>query len=52
MAGSLYRIDASGEAEMLMDLNQGSADIGGINSEGMVLVPMMMDNKVIVLSTR
>lgn len=52
MAGALYRIDASGEAEMLMDLNQGSADIGVINSEGMVLVPMMMDNKVIALSTR
>ncbi len=52
MAGALYRIDDSGSAELLLDMNQGSADIGVINSEAMVLVPMMMDNKVIAISTR
>ena len=52
MAGALWRIDANGDAELLMDMNQGSADIGVINSEEMVLVPMMMDNKVIAISTR
>ncbi|MEE9333593.1 MAG: hypothetical protein V3U65_05830 [Granulosicoccaceae bacterium] len=52
MAGALLRIDASGDAELLMDMNQGSADIGVINSEAMVLVPMMNDNKVIAISTR
>lgn len=52
MAGALLRIDVSGDAELLMDMNQGSADIGVINSEAMVLVPMMNDNKVIAISTR
>ncbi len=51
-AGALFHIDASGKANLLMDMNQGSADIGVINSEGMIMVPMMMDNKVIAISTR
>ena len=52
MAGGLYRIEPNGKANLLMNLNQGSADLGIINSEAMVLVPMMMDNKVIAISTR
>ncbi len=52
MAGALYRIDANGKANLLMDLNQGSADLGVINSEAMVLMPMMMDNKIIAISIR
>ena len=52
MAGALFRIDASGKADLLMDKNQGSADIGVINDESMVLVPMILDNKVIAISTR
>ena len=52
MAGALYKIEASGKADLLLDLNQGSADLGVINSEGMVLMPMMMDNKVVAFSTR
>ena len=52
MAGGIFRIDASGKADLLVDLNQGSADIGVINEESMVLVPMMLDNKVIAISTR
>lgn len=52
MAGALYRIDDSGAAELLMDMNPGSADIGVVNSKGIVLVPMMMDNKVIAISTQ
>ena len=52
MAGALYRIEPTGKASLLMDLNQGSADLGVINSEDMVLMPMMMDNKVIAISTR
>ena len=38
VAGALWRIDADGDAELLMDMNQGSADIGVINSEAMVLL--------------
>ena len=52
MDGALYRIYADGKADLLMDLNQGSADLGVINEEAMILVPMMMDNKVIAISTR
>ena len=52
IAGALFRIDASGKADLLVDMNQGSADIGVINDESMVLVPMMLDNKVIAISTR
>jgi len=52
MAGALYRIEPSGKANLVMDLSQGSADLGVINSEAMVLLPMMMDNKVVGVSTR
>ena len=37
MAGALFRIDASGKADLLLDTIQGSADIGVINDESMVL---------------
>ena len=46
MAGTLYRLDAGGKAEMLMDLNQGSADLGYVPSEQLAIIPMMMDNAV------
>ena len=36
---------------MLLDMNQGSADIGVINDKNLVLVPMMMDNKVVAITT-
>lgn len=52
MAGGLFRIDDAGNADLLMKLNQGSADLGVINSQALVLVPMMNDNKVIAISTR
>ena len=52
MAWAIFRINASGKADLLVDINQGSADIGVINDESMVLVPMMLDNKVIAISTR
>lgn len=44
--GGLYRIHASGEAELLVDLPQGSADIGYMRDEGIVLVPLMMDGRL------
>ena len=50
MAGALFRISSAGEAQLLLDMNQGSADLGVIGGESTVLVPMMMDNKVIALS--
>lgn len=52
LAGAIYRIDAAGNAEMLMDLNQGSADIDVTHHEGTlyVIVPMMNDNRVVSYS--
>ena len=47
MAGGLYRIKASGEAELLLDLNQGSADLGIIPEKNLVIVPMMNDGSVV-----
>ena len=52
MAGGLFRISSAGDAELLLDMNQGSADLGVIGGESTVLVPMMMDNKVIALSVK
>jgi sugar lactone lactonase YvrE len=47
VAGALYRIDASGKAAMLMDLNQGSADLHYVISESIAIIPMMKDNAVV-----
>lgn len=46
MAGGLFRIAPSGEADLLLDLNQGGADLEYIAAQGLVIVPMMMDGKV------
>jgi hypothetical protein len=46
VAGALYRIDRSGKAELLLDLNQGSADIGYVPGQHLVLIPMMKDDKL------
>jgi len=46
MAGGLYRIQSSGQAELLLDLNQGSADLGVIAGKKLTIVPMMLDGEV------
>jgi hypothetical protein len=45
-AGALYRIDAKGKAERLIDLNQGSADLTLLPDKKTVLIPMMLDNSL------
>jgi sugar lactone lactonase YvrE len=45
-AGALYRINAKGKAERLIDLNQGSADLTYLPAKKMVLIPMMLDNSL------
>ncbi len=42
--GALYRIDAKGKADRLIDLNQGSADLTYSPTTRTVLIPMMLDN--------
>ena len=46
MSGGLYRFAADGSSELLMDLNQGSADHEVIEADGIAVIPMMMDGKV------
>ena len=45
MSGGLLRIAASGKAELLLDLNQGSADLEFIEAKRLAVIPMMMDGK-------
>lgn len=47
MAGALFRIEASGHAEQLLDLDQGSADIGWVSEKRLLLIPMMNDDKLV-----
>ena len=46
VAGALYRIHPDGTSDQLMDLNQGSADLEFVDTEKLVIIPMMMDGKV------
>jgi len=46
MSGGLYRFAADGSSELLMDLNQGSADHEVIEADGIAVIPMMMDGNV------
>jgi sugar lactone lactonase YvrE len=46
LSGVLYTFDANGKAEMVMDLNQGSADHEYVEGEKLVVIPMMMDGTV------
>ena len=45
-SGGLYNISADGKAELLMDLNQGSADHEFVAGENLAVIPMMMDGTV------
>jgi len=47
VAGALYRIDRKGKATQLLDLKQGSADIGYVPETGLLLIPMMLDDKLV-----
>ena len=47
MAGKLLHVDTSGKAEVLLSLSQGSADHEFIEGKGMILIPMMKDNKLL-----
>ena len=46
-AGALYHAAPDGRAEQIMDLAQGSADIGVLTDDKIVLVPMMVDGTVV-----
>ncbi len=46
-AGALYRVDSKGKADLLIDLNQGSADLTYLPDKKIVLIPMMLDNSLV-----
>ncbi|MGB0749952.1 MAG: SMP-30/gluconolactonase/LRE family protein [Magnetospiraceae bacterium] len=47
IAGGVYHLQPSGAATLILDLNQGSADMTYIPSERLILIPMMNDNQII-----
>lgn len=47
MNGKLFRIEPSGSATEILALEQGSADIGMLADEGLILIPMMMNGKLV-----
>ncbi len=47
MAGKLLLVDQQGQVNTLLDLDQGMADHEFIKESGLVLLPMMMNNKII-----
>lgn len=47
LAGKLLHINSKGEADVLLDLDQGSADLAYIQSKDMLVIPMMNDNKLL-----
>jgi sugar lactone lactonase YvrE len=47
VAGKVFRIAKSGKADVLLTLKQGTADIGYVPSEKLLVVPLMMNDKVV-----
>jgi hypothetical protein len=47
IAGALYRIDDAGKAELMLDLDPGSADIGWVPQQRLLLMPMMQSDKLV-----
>lgn len=45
-AGALYRIDAKGSAQRLINLSQGSADLDYLPDKKLALIPIMLNNSL------
>ncbi|CAN1723513.1 SMP-30/Gluconolactonase/LRE-like region domain-containing protein [Hyphomicrobium sp. 1Nfss2.1] len=46
VAGKVFRIARSGKADEILALKQGTADIGYVASDKLLLIPLMMEDKV------
>ncbi len=44
--GALYQVNTNGQVDLLIDLNQGSADLSYSPDTGIALIPMMLDNSL------
>lgn len=47
IAGAVYRIADDGTKKMLLDLDMGSADLEYIPGQSLLIVPMMLNNKLV-----
>ena len=47
MTGKLYQINSNGEATLLLELEQGMADLEVILEHNLILIPMMKNDKVL-----
>jgi sugar lactone lactonase YvrE len=52
VAGKLYRMHPSGEADVLLTLSQGSADLTYIKDKKLLIIPMMNDNKLVAYKVK
>jgi sugar lactone lactonase YvrE len=50
--GGLFKIDTQGNAEKLLTLAQGSADLDVVLSEKLLLIPMMLDNTLVAFKIK
>lgn len=49
VAGKIYKITQSGETELLLKTQKGSADIGFIPKKKLVIIPSMLQSKILTL---
>jgi hypothetical protein len=47
MAGKLYQMDKAGKATLLLELEQGMADLEVILEKNLIILPMMKNDKVL-----
>ncbi|MCK9911953.1 hypothetical protein MXD81_22550, partial [Microbacteriaceae bacterium K1510] len=47
VAGKVFRIARSGKADVLLSLTQGTADIGYVPAEKLLIVPLMASDKLV-----
>ena len=52
IAGRLLFIDQAGQANEIMDLNAGSADIEYLSDSNLLLVPQMLDGKLLAYEVK
>lgn len=50
IAGALFAIDSDGNARQVLDLNQGSANFAYLPDEKLVVIPMMMEGRIVAYS--
>lgn len=52
VGGKLFRISAEGKAEVLLELTKGTADIAVLPKRRWILLPMMLDNKLLAYKVK